>query len=54
MTAIASSTENQTITIFQSPFLIIAFTASTLSSQFGYPIWAIWLGRRLQSDCGDG
>ena len=36
--------------LFQSPFLIIAFTASVLSSQIGYPIWAIWLGRRLLAD----
>ena len=35
--------------VFQSPGLLVAFTASILGGQIGYPIWAIWLGRRLRA-----
>lgn len=34
--------------VLESPLLLVGVFASLLSSQIGYPIWAIWLGRRLQ------
>lgn len=30
----------------RSALLLAAYAAGTLSSQIGYPIWAVWLGRR--------
>jgi hypothetical protein len=35
--------------VFESPLLLAGVFASLLSAQIGYPIWAIWLGRRLQA-----
>ena len=38
--------------VFESPLLLAGVFASLLSAQIGYPIWAIWLGRRLQAQNG--
>lgn len=34
--------------VLESPLLLVGVFASLLSAQIGYPIWAIWLGRRLR------
>ena len=38
--------------VFESPLLLAGVFASLLSAQIGYPIWAIWLSRRLQAQNG--
>ena len=38
--------------VLESPLLLVGVFASLLASQIGYPIWAIWLGRRLRADSG--
>jgi len=35
--------------VLASPLLLVGFMAGILSSEIGYPIWAIWLGRRLRA-----
>jgi hypothetical protein len=32
-----------------SLLILLAYAAGAISSQFGYPIWALWLGRRWRS-----
>ena len=38
--------------VLESPLLLVGAMAGLLASQIGYPIWAIWLGRRLRADRG--
>ena len=35
--------------VLASPLLLVGFMAGILSAEIGYPIWAIWLGRRLRA-----
>jgi hypothetical protein len=35
-----------------SPLLLVAYAAGSISSQLGYPIWALWVGRRWQAANG--
>ena len=36
--------------VLQSPLLLVGAIASLLGGAIGYPIWAIWLGRRLGAE----
>ncbi|HYN69592.1 MAG TPA: hypothetical protein VEX41_05225 [Candidatus Eisenbacteria bacterium] len=35
--------------VFRMPLLLVGFLAGVIASEIGYPIWAIWLGRRLRA-----
>ncbi len=41
----AAAAKNPALT-FESPLLLVSALVSLLAAQIGYPIWAIWLGRR--------
>jgi hypothetical protein len=34
--------------VLRMPLVLISFIAGVIASEIGYPIWAIWLGRRLR------
>ncbi len=38
----------------QNPPLLALFGIAVLASQIGYPVWAIWLGRRLRAEGARG
>ena len=44
----AAAAKNPALT-FESPLLLVSALVSLLAAQIGYPIWAIWLGRRWRA-----